>query len=68
MASLSEISQAELQAAFRTHYYHFVQSIDEAAARPADSTVLARLGDSLDEYLGLLNQVRDPVNTSHYNH
>ena len=47
----------ELLSAFRTHYYRFVQAISEAAAVLADSNVLTRLGDDLDEYSDLVTQV-----------
>jgi hypothetical protein len=47
----------ELISAFRTHYYRFVQAVHEASAVLADSNVLARLGDGLDEYSDLVTQV-----------
>jgi hypothetical protein len=47
----------ELISAFRTHYYRFEQAVHEATAVSADSNVLARLCDDLDEYSDLLTQV-----------
>jgi hypothetical protein len=46
-----------LLSAFRTHYYRFEQAVNEAKAVSADSNVLARLGDDLDEYSDLVTQV-----------
>lgn len=48
---------SELLSAFRTHYYRFEQAVHEASAVLADSNVLARLGDDLDEFSGLVTQV-----------
>ncbi|KAF8886368.1 hypothetical protein BD779DRAFT_1611784 [Infundibulicybe gibba] len=48
---------AELLNAFRAHYHHFDQEVQEAMAGSADPTVLARLGDDLDGYAAL---VREP--------
>jgi hypothetical protein len=50
-------NDTELLSAFRTHYYRFEQAVNEAKAVSADSNVLARLGDDLDEYSGLVTQV-----------
>ena len=43
---------------FRAHYHSFTRAIQEAAVSQADSTVIARLGDDLDEYTRLAEQVR----------
>ena len=48
---------SDLIAAFRSYYYQFVKSVEEAALLPTDSTVLNRLGDRIDEYRSLLIQV-----------
>ena len=47
----------DLIATFRTYYYQFVKSVEEAAQSPTDSTVLNRLGDRIDEYRALVTQV-----------
>ena len=52
-----ELHQDELISAFHTHYYRFEQAVHEAMAVSADSNVLARLGDDLDEYSSLITQV-----------
>jgi hypothetical protein len=56
--------QADLLNAFRAHYHHFLQAVHEAITSNADSNVLARLGDDLDEYLVLVNEVSPQTNTS----
>ena len=43
---------------FRSYYHHYVNSIREAVANNADSIVLARLGDQVDEFAALLTQMR----------
>lgn len=43
--------------AFRTHYYRFIQLVEEAVQSPTDSTVLHRLGDQIDEYGVLVSEV-----------
>jgi hypothetical protein len=50
-------NNSDLISAFRTHYYRFEQAVQEASAVLADSNVLARLGDDLDEYSDLVTQV-----------
>jgi hypothetical protein len=57
MSAVPELQQDELVSAFRIHYYRFEQAVHEASAVSADSTVLARLGDDLDEYSHLITQV-----------
>jgi hypothetical protein len=48
---------SDLISAFRSYYYQFIKSVEEAALSPTDSTVLNRLGDRIDEYRALLIQV-----------
>ncbi len=50
-------SQEQLVSAFRSHFHHYSQAIHEAVQNSADSTVLARLGDDLDEFSQLVAQV-----------
>ncbi|KAI0057690.1 hypothetical protein BV25DRAFT_1872356 [Artomyces pyxidatus] len=47
----------DLLQGFRSRYHHYVQAVNEAMHSAADSTVLARLGDDLDEYGALVLQV-----------
>ena len=47
----------ELANAIRQHYHRFVASIRGVIEDNADSTVLVRLGDDLDEYLAIVNEV-----------
>jgi hypothetical protein len=56
---MSELEQTpgDLLAAFRIHYRQFEQAVTEALSNPTDSTVLARLGDDLDEFATLATQV-----------
>ena len=51
------LSSEALLAAFRLHYHRFDQAIHEALGAPTDSVVLARLGDDIDEYLAIVNEV-----------
>jgi hypothetical protein len=44
--------------AFRAQYQHFSIAIPSAIQSNADSVVLARLGDDLDEYYNLVQEVR----------
>ena len=58
MATHSHISSPDnLLAAFRIHYHRFKLAITDAITNPTDSTVLARLGDDLNEFLDLVIQV-----------
>lgn len=43
--------------AFRVQYHHFVVRVTAAITENADSVVLSRIGDDLDQYLQLLNEV-----------
>src|ERR1700677_5045577 len=49
--------QQDLLSAFRIHYYRFERAIQEALVNTTDSTVLARLGDDLDEFSHLVTVV-----------
>lgn len=55
--NISALSPDKLLGAFRTHYRRYEHLVREATSNPTDSTVLARLGDELDEYLALVIQV-----------
>ncbi|KAJ7482725.1 hypothetical protein FB451DRAFT_1338260 [Mycena latifolia] len=50
----------ELLNAFREHYHCYESSVHEAISNSADAIVLWRLGDDLDEYLGLVNEASLP--------
>ena len=43
--------------AFRTNYHRLEHLVREAITNVTDSTIFARLGDELDEYLNLVNEV-----------
>ncbi len=47
----------DLLDAFRCHYFRYEAIIREATASATDSTVLARIGDDLDEYTEILAEV-----------
>jgi len=47
----------DLLSAFRIHYSRFEHAIQEAWVNTTDSTVLARLGDDLDEFTNLVTEV-----------
>ena len=47
----------ELSDAFRTNYHRLERLVREAVTNVTDSTIFARLGDELDEYLNLVNEV-----------
>lgn len=49
--------QQDLLSAFRIHYHRFERAIQEASVNTTDSTVLARLGDDLDEFSHLVTTV-----------
>lgn len=50
-------SSNELLDAFRVHYTRFEHAVHEVLQNYTDSTVLARLGDDLDEFGALANEV-----------
>lgn len=55
--SLPVAAAAELLDAFCSHYHRFESNVHEAIATSADTVVLWRLGDDLDQYTGLINEV-----------
>jgi hypothetical protein len=54
----SSHSNQSLLDAFRVHYNHYESMVHEAMSNPTDSTVLARLGDDLDQFMSLVAEVR----------
>ncbi|KAF7348849.1 hypothetical protein MVEN_01404900 [Mycena venus] len=46
----------ELLNAFRAHYRRYEHAVHEAVVNPTDAVVLWRLGDDLDQYIGLVNE------------
>jgi len=50
-------SAGPLLTAFRLQYHRFDRSIREILATPTNSVVLARLGDDVDEYSVIVNEV-----------
>jgi hypothetical protein len=48
---------SELIDAFRTHYHRLVSEVQNAINRQDDSTVIARLGDDVDEYANSIAEV-----------
>jgi hypothetical protein len=55
IASMSQPSH-DLLVAFRTVYHQFEQAIRDVLLNPTDSTILAQLGDDLDEFAVLAIQ------------
>lgn len=51
------VTSVDLLAAFRTHYHQFEVGVQDALANETDPTVLARLGDNLDDFMALVMQV-----------
>ncbi len=49
--------EVDLLDAFRHHYLRYETIVREAITRTTDSTVLARIGDDLDEYAMMLAEV-----------
>ena len=56
-----EAQNEPLLVAFRSHYHRFHSAIREAIQNLADSNILARLGDDLDEYSSLVAEVSYPI-------
>ena len=56
--NISSESATALLEAFREHYHRFSHTIGQACQNPTDSVVLSRIGDDLDEFLALANEVR----------
>lgn len=54
---LNANTSATLLEAFRVYYHRYSAAVTEAVLSSADTNVLARLGDGLDEYLSLVTQV-----------
>jgi hypothetical protein len=50
-------SPNDLLSAFRMHYQRFEQAVQEVVLNPTDATVLARLGDDVDEFTTLVTEV-----------
>jgi hypothetical protein len=59
MPDLVQPSNTDILDAFRMHYRHYEASVHEALVNPTDSTVIGRLGDSLDEFFALVEEVSD---------
>ncbi|KAJ7769142.1 hypothetical protein DFH07DRAFT_954373 [Mycena maculata] len=54
--SVSGPALQELLNAFREHYHRYERTVREAIANSADAVVLWRLGDDLNQYMGLVNE------------
>ncbi|KAJ7456996.1 hypothetical protein FB451DRAFT_1341984 [Mycena latifolia] len=54
--SVSGPALEELLNAFRAHYRRYENAAHDAVANSADAVVLWRLGDDLDQYIGLVNE------------
>ncbi|KAK7043515.1 hypothetical protein R3P38DRAFT_3441058 [Favolaschia claudopus] len=54
--SVSGAAQQDLLNAFREHYHRYEASVRSAVANSADTVVLWRLGDDLEEYANLLDE------------
>lgn len=50
----------DLLSAFRIHYHQFQLAVTEALNEDTDTTVVERLGDDLDEFTALVNEVCIP--------
>lgn len=47
--------------AFRTHYHRFQTAITDLVAVGSDAMVIARLGDDLDEFSAIVEEVSLPL-------
>lgn len=56
LMSLAGPALQELLNAFRARYHRYESAVREAVANSADAVVLWRLGDDLNQYLGLVNE------------
>ena len=56
-ANLNPTSRSELLEAFRNHYQRFERNVHDAVTNSADTVVLWRLGDDLDQYISLVTEV-----------
>ncbi|KAF7367802.1 hypothetical protein MSAN_00844400 [Mycena sanguinolenta] len=54
--SVSGAAQQELLDVFRSHYYQYQTSVEDAIQNSSDTVVLWRLGDDLEQYSGLLRE------------
>lgn len=54
MDPLAPNGELDLLDAFRHHYFRYEAIVRDAITHATDSTVLARIGDDLDEYSTLL--------------
>ena len=52
----------DLLEAFRMHYHRFEHAITDTLQNPTDCTVLARLGDDLDEFTNMVIEVSHQTN------
>lgn len=55
--SETEVPSEDLLSAFRNNYCRYEYLVHEATEAATDSTVLSRLGDEIDEYIKLVNEV-----------
>jgi hypothetical protein len=62
--SLTGPAADELLNAFRAHYRRYENAVHEAVVNSTDAVVLWRLGDDLDQYLGLVNEVSTALGIS----
>jgi len=65
MEDHSGTNRNDLLNAFRAQYQHFDGAITHAVQSSADPVILARLGDDLDEYYNLAQEVRHMSFQSH---
>lgn len=56
-AHLNPTSRSELLEAFRSHFHRFERSVHDVVTNSADTVVLWRLGDDLDQYTSLVTEV-----------
>ncbi|KAH8108647.1 hypothetical protein DFH11DRAFT_1516599 [Phellopilus nigrolimitatus] len=62
----NQLNPQDLLSAFRSHYRRFEHAIQEAISSNADSTVVSRIGDELDEYVRLVNEYQQVLDRSHH--
>jgi hypothetical protein len=65
-AHLNPTSHSELLEAFRNHYRCFERNVHDAVTNSADTVVLWRLGDDLDQYTSLVTEVSVPSSGNLY--
>jgi hypothetical protein len=49
--------EGQLLNAFRAHYHRFAAAVTELAGGQTDAAVIARLGDDLDEFVRVVEEV-----------